>query len=424
MALTKARQVERSAAITPSAPAIEATEGAGRICIGVVVTYLLVIAISSGILRLPGVVPHGNETTWDRAIFSSINAATLTGFQQTMGVREMSAAGPGGPAVLFGLTILGSWVSMFVGGVAGVRVLRLNYAPGRIALSAITAQAVALVVGAAILIGPDNSLFQSLFQAASAFGNSGLWIGNFPSATAPSSYAALLPLSILGGLGLPVLMELTNALFGHSNLSEHSRLVLKLSAMIFLLAFAGLMVAQFPIAIGGGWPAWRSTIASCAVTSVNSRTAGMPFESPAAFTAAGQWLIMALMLIGAAPAGTAGGLKLTTLWQLAAGTRDALAERRLQRASGIAGTWVLIYVCILFSGVLLLVSFQSQLPGERLLFLAISALSDCGLSHDPVSITGPALLVLSWLMLCGRFAPLAILWWMARTSPGSGVLVG
>jgi Trk-type K+ transport system membrane component len=94
------------------------------------------------------------------------------------------------------------------------------------------------------------------------------------------------------------------------------------------------------------------------------------------------------------------------------------------RATGIAALWLGIYMAALMIGVILLVQVQSQIPADRLLFLAVSALSNVGLSHDPVSITGPGLLVLSALMLIGRLVPLAILWWVARTTAGAEVLVG
>jgi len=422
MAVTESKRSARpTEQIAPLAA--EAPPG-GRLCLAVVAIYLIAMAIACVVIRSPGVVPSGNETTWDRSIFTSINAATLTGFQQTMGIREMAAAGAGGPALLFGMTIFGSLTSLFVGGVAGARVLRMPHTPVQIALAAVTAEIIAVVAGAAALAGANTSLFDALLQAASAFGNSGLWTGAYPSMSAPASYLVLLPLAVLGGLGLPVLIEGTNAMFGRATLSRHSRIVLMLTALAYLAGLALLMLAQAPAAAGGGWDAWRDTLSSCTIAAVDTRTAGLPFQSPAAFTAAGQWLLMLLMLVGASPAGTAGGLKLTTLWQLLKGTGDALAGRAVARATGIAAVWVAGYGVALLIGVMLLVQVQSQIPADRLLFLAISALSNAGLSHDPVSITGPGLLVLSALMLFGRLAPLAILWWMARTTVGAEVLVG
>ena len=74
-------------------------------------------------------------------------------------------------------------------------------------------------------------------------------------------------------------------------------------------------------------------------------------------------------------------------------------------------------------GFLALAAGQPQMPADRLIFLTISAVSNVGLSHDPISIVGPGLFLLSLLMLAGRLAPLAVLWWMARSMRGEDVLV-
>jgi Trk-type K+ transport system membrane component len=424
MAVTESRRGKDQRTGALEAPVEAATGRGGILCIALTANYLLAMAVVCVAIRAPGIVPSGNETTWDRSIFTSVNAATLTGFQQTMGIREMAAAGAGGPVLLFALTVLGSLTSLFVGGMAGARVLRMPHTVGQIALAAITAEVIAVVAGAAALVGPGTPIFDALLQAASAFGNSGLWTGAYPPSSAPSSYLVLLPLTIVGGLGLPVLIEATNTIFGKATLSRHSQIVLVLTGVAYLIGLVVLVLAQSPVAAGGGWPAWRDTLASCTMASINTRTAGLPFQSPAAFTAAGQWLLMLLMIVGASPAGTAGGLKLTTLWQLFRGTGDVLGGRPAHRATGIAAVWLGIYTAALLIGVILLVQVQSQIPADRLLFLAVSALSNVGLSHDPVSITGPGLLVLSALMLIGRLVPMAILWWMARTTQGAQVLVG
>ena len=130
------------------------------------------------------------------------------------------------------------------------------------------------------------------------------------------------------------------------------------------------------------------------------------------------------MLIGGASAGTASGLKTNTLWQLARGVRDVLRGRPVPRPFGIAAVWLGLFLLTLFIGILLLATTDPQIASDRLLFLCCSALANVGLSHDPVSITGPGLIVLSLLMLAGRLGSLGVLWWMAETTTGADVLVG
>ena len=389
-----------------------------------VLGYFVLILLTCAALRSPGIVANGNETTWDRAIFTAVNAATLTGFQQTMGIREMSATSFAGPMLLLFLTFAGSLLSLIVGGLAATRILGMPHTMQQVVLAALTSMLLATVGGAAALTVGGHTVFEAIFQAACAFGNSGLWFGQAPSISAGSTFLVLLPLAVLGGLGLPVLLELSDRLFGGPPLSRHSRVVLKLAGFAYLFGFVALLVAQAPVALGNGWPAWRNTIASCSVQAINTRTAGIPFQSPAAFSAPGQWILMALMLLGAASAGTAGGLKTTTIRQLVRGAGDALRGGTTHRATGIASVWLAAYVLTMFLGVLLLAGIEPQFPADRLLFLVISAIGNVGLSHDPVSITGPGLLVLSALMLAGRMGPLAILWWMARDARTADVAVG
>jgi trk system potassium uptake protein TrkH len=395
-----------------------------RVAIAAVIVWLLLTILTPLALRSGHVVAHGNETTFDRAVFTSISAATLTGFQQTMGLREMRVAGLGGPILLLVMTSAGSLMTLIVGGLAAARILRMPHTATQIVWAAATAVLLTTLGGAAALAASGQPVFEAIFHSTCAFANSALWLGPTPSTGDAVTFLVLLPLVFLGGLGLPVLIELSDRLFGGPPLSRHSRVVLMLAGIVYLGGLLALVLAQTPAAWNGGWFAWRNTLASCSVAAINARTAGIPFESPAVFTVAGQWLLMALMLIGGASAGTASGLKTTTLWQLARGVRDVLRGRAVPRPFGIAAVWLGLFLLVLFAGVLLLATTDPQIASDRLLFLCCSAIANVGLSHDPVSITGPGLIVLSFLMLAGRLGSLAVLWWMAETTSGADVAVG
>jgi Trk-type K+ transport system membrane component len=415
--------VPLAALLTPTS-ASSGWSSARRLAAATLAAWFLFIVAAPVALRSGSVVAHGNETTYDRAVFTAISTATLTGFQQTMGLREMREAGMGGPVLLLVLTVAGSFMTLIVGGLAAARILRMPQSIRQIVWAAAAAILLTSLGGAAALAASGQPVFEAIFHSTSAFANSGLWLGANSSTTAGSTWLVLLPLIVLGGLGLPVLIELSDLFFGGPPLSRHSRVVLMLAGVTYLAGLIALILAQTPAASSGGWFAWRNTLASCSVAAINARTAGIPFESPAVFTVAGQWLLMALMLIGAAPAGTASGLKTTTLWQLARGVRDILRGRPAPRPFGIAAVWLGLFLLALFTGVLLLATTDPQIAPDRLLFLCCSAIANVGLSHDPVSITGPGLIVLSLLMLAGRLGALAVLWWMAETTGGADVVVG
>src|SRR4051812_36376450 len=55
--------------------------------------YLLLLLVGAIVLRLPGATIAGNEMSVYRAVFTSINAGTLTGFQQSVALDEYGALG-------------------------------------------------------------------------------------------------------------------------------------------------------------------------------------------------------------------------------------------------------------------------------------------------------------------------------------------
>jgi trk system potassium uptake protein TrkH len=130
------------------------------------------------------------------------------------------------------------------------------------------------------------------------------------------------------------------------------------------------------------------------------------------------------MIIGAAPGGTGGGLKVTALATVWDGTRDVLRRKNPGRPFGIALVWVGIYGVLLIAALLALLITAPQISPDEIFFLATSALGNVGLSHDPVALADSALSVLSMTMLMGRIVPILILWWMVLTTPEAEVALG
>ena len=73
---------------------------------------------------------------------------------------------------------------------------------------------------------------------------------------------------------------------------------------------------------------------------------------------------------------------------------------------------------------LLLLQFSPEAPADRLFFDAVSAASNVGLAHEPLTLGRGGSYVLAASMLAGRFAPLMVLWWMADTTKGAEMAVG
>jgi Trk-type K+ transport system membrane component len=326
------------------------------------------------------------------------------------------------------LTVGGALFSMIAGGLAAVRVLRLPYTGGQVVASAFASLLIAVLAGATPLLSPDRRMFDSLFLATSAFANSGLYVGRLPGISNILPHAVLLPLSFAGGLGLPVLMELFDRITGGAaRLSAHSRTVLWTSAALYLGATAAFLVLLSPRRLpdsAADFPAWRDALAASSALAINGRGLGLPFEFAGAYPRTVQWLLMLLMAIGANAAGTAGGLKATTLVVLNRGVRASLSNQLAGRTFGLAATWLALYAAIVFAGLLLLLWRVPDVSADRLLFLSVSAASNVGLSHDPVSTAGPGLYTLGALMLAGRILPVIVLWKLAATVKDADLAVG
>ncbi|MBC8106670.1 MAG: hypothetical protein H7Z14_08790 [Anaerolineae bacterium] len=264
-----------------------------------------------------------------------------------------------------------------------------------------------------------------MLQAASAFGNSGQTIGPEPGADESRTYLAILPLAMLGALGLPVLIDVAQSVIRTERLATHTRTVLMASVVAFLTGFIACAWFALPDQALSQISSsrWRQALSSGLIASINTRTAGLPIEYVYDYPRAMQWLLILLMLIGGAPASAAGGLKLTTLIVLFAGVRRALRGEAPGRSFGVALVWLGIFAILIFFSMLWLLGSAPEISSDRALFITASAVSNVGLSPDPLSITAANGYALSMTMLLGRLFPICILWWMAVTTNDGEIAV-
>jgi Trk-type K+ transport system membrane component len=368
--------------------------------------YLTLVLVGFIAFRHPAMMVGGNELSVDRAMFTSVNAVTLTGFQQPLALDEYRL--PGQIAALL-LTIAATVVTLVAGGMAVSRIARTCCADRTIIVAACALELLAIVVGAIGLTGRGRGVFESIFQAVSAFGNSGLLLGTLPDVTDGRTHLVLLPLSLLGGMGIPVLLCIAASIRQRKPLHDYARFTLMLWAASYVV---GLIVLAFLTRSGS----WREALATASVQSINSRTTGHPF--PIGNARMGHWFLIALMAIGGISGAAAGGIKLTTLAKLYTGTRAAMRGLAPGRVFGIALMWVVAYVLLVFATLLGVLATNPDQPADRLLFLVVSAVSNVGLAHNPVSIVGPGMFILSAAMFLGRVLPLAVLWWTVHVSRG------
>lgn len=274
----------------------------------------------------------------------------------------------------------------------------------------------------------NEALWASVFHSISAFNNAGFSI--FESGL--MSYRddfwinfVITSLIIIGGLGYFVLLELyffSKKRF--ASLSLHTKLVL--TSTIILIIFASLIVFLFeyhnPKSIGEF--SLFDKIMSAYFTAVNYRTAGFNTLDLSTFKDASLFFGSLFMIIGGAPGGTAGGIKVTTIavlliyayWSI----KDSNARifnfeipaETINKAFIIAvSSIVYIITCVLLLS--LIEDDKNFLP---LLFETSSAFATVGVSvGDGGTLSLSALfnseskLIIILLMLSGRVGVLAFL---------------
>jgi trk system potassium uptake protein TrkH len=381
--------------------------------------YVAMIFIGYAALKTQGAMITGQQMGIVRALFTSVNAATLTGFQQTFQIDAVCR--PLGQGVIFAMILGGSICTLVISGTAMSRILRLHHSDREILRAVLIAEAIAVGGGAFFLLfDKDRTVWQAIFIATSAFANGGLYIGAQPNALAWQTHLILLPLITAGGLGICVLMELFDRLRGKTDeLSPHANAVLGLTAWLYIGGTIVLVLLN-----SYDWTQWRELALTSGAAAVGSRTAGLGLVEPGKMVRAAPWAVMLLMLIGACSGGTGGGVKCNTILVIFKGVRAALRGHKVPRAFGIAACWVGMYAALVLLTLFALLRGMEQTAPDRLIFLSISAASNVGLSFDPLSPDPLPAFVLCGTMIVGRFAPLMFIWWMADTTRDAEMAAG
>jgi Trk-type K+ transport system membrane component len=354
-----------------------------------------------------------------RALFLTMNCSTLSGFTTGFSAGRLNELGQW---TAFALIVGGSMFTMIVGGLAVVRIARLEFSDAQVIWSAFLVEAVALLVGASLLWDMDRSPFQAMFLSGSSFGNCGQSVSDLPAPSNILVHAVILPLSILGGLGLPVLMELWCALVLRAKLSVHSRTVLASTAWLYVIGL--VLILALNVGRGSSWSDFCNQLATSSIFSVESRTGGLAVAGIRELSQPSRWILIVLMLIGASPGGAGSGLKTTTVAELARGAKKLLRGQTIGRSFAIAFVWLAIYLGLLLGAVLLLTHISGGDPAQDVLFNAVSAMSNVGFTSSPIADHPSVMFAYCAIILVGRMAPLMVLWWMAETTPDAELAIG
>lgn len=257
-----------------------------------------------------------------------------------------------------------------------------------------------------------HSLYYAVFHSISAFCNAGF--SPIPNGLQSFSFNFIIPgtimsLIVLGGLGFPVFAELFVWFRDRRKLSHYARLVTLITLSLIILGTAVFFFSEWNTAFKE-MPLWAKLWNSL-FASITARTAGFDTVAPGNFSAVGQITTIILMIIGASPSSTGGGIKTTTLavlaisvWNEIRGRNESIfMHRRIPYSSERRALALLVVYVFTFIFAAIVLSALEKLPFGAVVYETASAIGTVGLT---VGITGEfseaGRIILVFLMFWGR----------------------
>lgn len=303
--------------------------------------FIVIILTGALLLMLPISSRDGASLPFISALFTATSASCVTGLVVVDTGTHFTLFGQIVILLLIQLGGLGIMtISMILFSLTGRKISlhdRLSMAEGlgenrlqgivRLARGALIVTGVFELAGAVLLsfqfipdYGAVRGIWYSVFHSISAFCNAGFdLLGNYRSMTIyqsnPYVLFIIMGLIVAGGLGFGVIINLRNTK-DLRRLRLHSKLVLV--GTLFMILFGALIFLwieyENPKTIGN-MPLFDKIVNSM-FQSITLRTAGFNTIDQMALQDASKGVGILAMLVGGGPAGTAGGLKITTVFTL------------------------------------------------------------------------------------------------------------
>lgn len=471
--------------------------------------FVAIILIGAALLCLPAAVQQNTGRMYFiDALFTSTSALCATCLPLRDTARDFTTFGQ---TVILGLVQTGGYLFMLFGSALAVRVGRRLLGEGdsqspRATLAGLAWPVAAVMLAAEALgtlglcsmfynnwdwaqdpMGAARTLWYAAFHSVSAFCNAGFTLYTDSMSWFRDEWQVLgllMPLTILGGLGYPVLEELGRPVkrfaqkflsrktadaapqaveLPHRAISRQTRMTL--GATWMLIVFGALVMMLLENAALNKNLVERAAIKSddyvaqanwstmtqgqrlreSLVQSVAARSSGLRTLSMEQLSDGGKMTLCTLMLAGGGQGGTAGGVKLPLAMLLVAAVGAGLRRQRKERGHQGPGspsteaesapgpfpkgqaavTVVSLYLLLVAVTTLLLcVSIGSRGQFMDAVFEAISACGSVGWSTGltpTLGVLGKSTLIAA--MLLGRLGPALLLWRLtgARRSGENGV---
>lgn len=429
----------------------------------VVVTFGGIALLGALVLSFPATAETAPITPLD-ALFTAMSATCVTGLIVVDTPSAFSLLGEVVVLALFqigglGIMVLSTFGTVILGGRLSLRGERALEEVLDISSPAHAYRLVRFIVIATLTIEAAGAIaltwcyvrhgfdlseaaWRGVFQAVSAFCNAGFSLQTDSIVMFQADALALgvhAILIVLGGLGFAVVSWIWSRVILRSRSRPPVQVRVVLHVSLILIAAGSLAYGALEWNASLGQLSIPHKITNAIFQSVSTRTAGFNSVDFLALRNPTMLMMIGLMFIGAAPGGTGGGIKITTLSVLIAsiprvlgGQQGAVLYGRsipldtLQRASTIT----------LVAGMTAFVTLFALLLSEKaafvsLAFEAVSALGTVGLS---VGATGELTAMGKWAliatMFAGRVGPLTLALALGRRTragiryPETRIMVG
>ena len=402
--------------------------------------FALVIFLGSALLSLPISLKEGVEISYADALYMSVSSVCVTGLATVDPGSTFSLFGQIVLGVLIqigglGVTAVGAGIIMMVGkkmNLKGRNVIReaMNLDSGKrvarflknVFFTTLIIEFVGALLSFFVFIRDYSfakAAWLSIFHSVASFNNSGFDVlGNGNSLAVYRDDIALnlitCALVFLGGIGFLVIREVMEKGLRWKKYSMHTKVVLSMSAV---LTFMGALIIKLAEKENISW-------LGAFFTSVSTRTAGFATSSLGNFSNAGLIVVTVLMIIGASPGSTGGGIKTTTFFVLLRGMfasatnrsekafKYSIPKEAFRKASAI----LLLAACIICVSSFAISFFDPFLPMRDVIFEMSSAFGTAGLSTGITSSLSLSSKIVSMIvMYIGRLGPLTVtsLWYFS-----------
>lgn len=413
----------------------------------IVISFAVVILIGTVLLMLP-ISSQGAPTPFFMSLFTATSATCVTGLVMVDTASHFSSFGQGVILMMIqvgglGLATITTFFFSILSKSRSWRLLSIerettsadgSINPRELLSFIIRFTLILETIGAVIFIWRfwpyygQGAIWRGIFQSVSAFCNAGFDLfgtkaAPFVSLTSLNGDPIILLttafLIIAGGLGFIVWREIFSKNKSRSHMF-HVKLVLSMTAIALISGMLFFWIVEASNDHAGALgllPAWQRPIAAF-FQSVTTRTAGFNSINQSTLTESSRIVSSLLMFIGASPAGTGGGIKLTTFAVVMAVAMNGLkpeekprlGRHHLKRTVALRAVTIFFFALFLVVSATLLISiieqhFRSSIDTSFVdnLFEVTSAFGTVGLTSvgtPKLHLTSQTILII--LMFIGR----------------------